>query len=155
MRHAISVLRRGAWTPPADGPTVTLGHDDRQRRRVRLSGDDGEPLLLDLEASSRLEDGDGLALAGGGAVRVRAAAEPVVDIRCASATHAARVAWHIGNRHAPLQVLADGGLRIQDDHVLAAMAEGLGATTERRQAPFSPEPGAYAHAVPPARAGRR
>lgn len=154
MRHAISVLRHGAWTPPADGPTVTLGHDDRQRRRARLRGDDGEPLLLDLDAPSRLQDGDGLALADGGTVQVRAADEPVVDIRCSSPAHAARVAWHIGNRHASLQVLADGALRIQDDHVLAAMAEGLGATVERRQAPFSPEPGAYAHAAPPARAGR-
>ena len=147
MRRAIAVLRHGAWTPPPGGPSVTLTHNDRQRRRGRLSGDDGEPLLLELEIVPRLRDGDGLTLADGGAVLVRAAPEPVVDIRCESAAHAARVAWHIGNRHAPLQVLADGGLRIQDDHVLAGMAEGLGAATRRRQAPFSPEPGAYAHAA--------
>jgi urease accessory protein len=56
----------------------------------------------------------------------------------------ARFAWHIGNRHAPVQVLSDGSLRIRDDHVLVAMLEGLGASVVRRRAPFSPEPGAYA-----------
>ncbi len=144
IRRAVSVLRRGDWTPPPGGVTATLAHEDRQRRRAHLQDDDGTPLLLDLEAVPRLEDGDGLVLADGGVVRVRAAPEPVVDIRCDSAPHAARVAWHVGNRHAPLQVLADGGLRIRNDHVLAAMAEHLGATTVRHQAPFSPEPGAYA-----------
>ena len=117
--------------------------------------DDSRPLPEGIEAQTertmenlKIVLGElGLTLADGGAVLVRAAPEPVVDIRCESAAHAAKVAWHIGNRHAPLQVLADGGLRIQDDHVLAGMAEGLGAATRRRQAPFSPEPGAYAHAA--------
>ncbi len=148
MRRAVSILRRGAWIPRPDHPSATLGHEDRQRRRMRLRSDDGEPLLLDLETVPRLEDGDGLVLADGRTVLVRAAPEAVVDIRCDSAAHAARIAWHIGNRHAPLQVLADGGLRIRSDHVLAAMAERLGAVTTRRRAPFSPEPGAYAPAVP-------
>ena len=145
MRRATSVLRCGKWVPAPDGPTVTLAHDARQRRRMRLRDDAGEPLLLDLESVPRLEDGDGLGLAGGGIVLVRAASEPVIDIACDSPRHAARVAWHIGNRHTPLQVLSDGTLRIQDDHVLAAMVEGLGARTTRLLASFSAEPGAYDH----------
>ena len=54
--------------------------------------------------------------------------------------------WHVGNRHTALQVLPDGALRLRDDHVLADMLEGLGAAIERKRAPFSPEPGAYAAA---------
>ncbi len=91
-----------------------------------------------------LADGDGLELAGGGFIEVRAAAEAVVDIRGRNPAHAARLAWHIGNRHAAVQVLEDGRLRVADDHVLVAMLEGLGADMKRKTAPFTPEPGAYA-----------
>ncbi len=144
MRRATDIRRAGSWTPGRGCPTVTLGHEDRQRRRLRLRDDSGEPFLLDLEAAPRLVEGDGLVLADGGTVMVVAAPEPVIDIACESATQTARVAWHLGNRHAPLQVLADGRLRIRDDHVLATMVQGLGASTVRRAAPFTPESGAYA-----------
>ncbi|MFP6735062.1 MAG: urease accessory protein UreE, partial [Rhodospirillales bacterium] len=93
---------------------------------------------------TRLEDGDGLVLESGRSIAVRAAAEDVLDISSASAAETARIAWHIGNRHTPVQVLADGGLRIAYDHVLEAMISGLGGRCDRVQAPFAPEPGAYA-----------
>jgi urease accessory protein len=91
-------------------------------------------------------DGDGLALDDGGFIAVKAAPEPVVEIRYKDAEIAARIAWHIGNRHTPLQVLAEGRLRIRDDHVLVAMVEGLGAEVARLSAPFEPEGGANANA---------
>jgi len=112
---------------------------------MRLDDDAGAPFLLDLPEATALADGDGLALDGGGFIRVRAAPEAVLEVRGRDAAHTARLAWHIGNRHVPLQVLADGALRIRDDHVLAAMLEGLGAALERKSAPFAPEPGADAH----------
>jgi urease accessory protein len=65
-------------------------------------------------------------------------------VAVADAAEAARLAWHIGNRHTPVQVLAGGGLRLSDDPVVADMLEGLGATVRRCRAPFSPETGAYA-----------
>jgi urease accessory protein len=77
-------------------------------------------------------------------VEVRAAEEDVIDVRCRDLQATARVAWHIGNRHIPIQVLDDGGLRIRADHVIADMVSRLGAETEAKRAPFSPEPGAYA-----------
>ena len=94
--------------------------------------------------TSLLADGDGLVLDDEGVIRVRAAEETVPDVRARSPADTARLAWHIGNRHTPLQVLADGALRIRDDHVIVAMLEGLGGKVTRRRAPFSPEPGAYA-----------
>jgi urease accessory protein len=123
---------------------VTLAFDERHRRRLRMTDDAGEPFLLDLAKAVVLADGDGLALDGNGYIRVRAAAEPVADVAAATAAETARLAWHIGNRHTPVQVLADGTLRIRDDHVLVAMLEGLGATVTRHVASFTPEPGAYA-----------
>ncbi len=123
--------------------TVTLDFEDRYRRRIRLHDDEGEPFLLDLAEATRLADGDGLVVSDGGYIRVCAADEAVADLRCRNLTETARVAWHIGNRHIPVQVLADGALRIRHDHVIVDMARLLGAEVEQKTAPFSPEPGAY------------
>jgi urease accessory protein len=144
MRRSTTIAPAGSWPAEREVASVTLDFDRRHRRRFRLSDDAGEDFLLDLAHAAQLADGDGLVLADGGIVRVRAADEAVLDIVCGSAVENARLAWHIGNRHTPVQVLADGTLRIRDDHVLAAMIEGLGATVNRRSAPFDPEPGAYA-----------
>jgi len=146
VRRATAVLSSGSWPADAVVGEVTLAFDERHRRRLRMTDDAGEPFLLDLAKAVVLGDGDGLELDGEGYIRVRAAAEPVADIRTASAAQTARLAWHIGNRHTPVQVLGDGTLRIRDDHVLVAMLEGLGATVIRRVASFAPEAGAYAAA---------
>ena len=100
--------------------------------------------LLDLERPIALKDGDGLLLDDGGIILVKAADEKVADISAPTAADIARIAWHIGNRHTPLQVLDDGGLRFQDDGVLSKMVEGLGGKVTFRTAAFSPESGAYA-----------
>ncbi|MCZ6846868.1 MAG: urease accessory protein UreE [Alphaproteobacteria bacterium] len=144
MRRATHIHRAGDWPDESAVAAVTLAFDDRHRRRIRMSDDAGEPFLLDLPEAVLMVDGDGLALVDGGYIQVRAADEAVADIRGESPAHTARLAWHIGNRHTPVQVLPDSVLRIRDDHVLVAMAEGLGATVVCRTAPFSPEPGAYA-----------
>jgi urease accessory protein len=144
MRRATEIHHRGSWPAENAVATVTLALDDRHRRRIRLTDDGGEAFLLDLAEAALMGDGDGLKLDDGGFIRVVAAAEPVADVAGTSPAHTARLAWHLGNRHTPVQVLADGGLRIRDDHVLVAMLEGLGASVVRRRAPFSPEPGAYA-----------
>ena len=144
MRRAIAVLPTGSWREAEPVATATLAFDQRHRRRMRMLDDAGEPFLLDLERPVTLADGDGLALVGGGVIRVRAAEEAVIEARGATTAEAARLAWHLGNRHAPVQVLADGTLRLRDDPVLAAMLRGLGARLIHRRAPFAPEPGAYA-----------
>ena len=143
MLRAINVKPSGSWDE-SPAATVTLAFDERHRRRIRMTDDDGRPFLLDLADAVLLGDGDGLELEDGGVIAVKAAVEPVADIHCADAETAARIAWHIGNRHTPLQVLAGGVLRIRDDHVLVAMVEGLGAVVTRATAPFAPEGGAYA-----------
>jgi urease accessory protein len=125
---------------------VTLAFDARHRRRFRMTDEHGEPFLLDLKRSTLLNDGDGLVLDDDSIIRVRAAEEAVADVRGPTPAETVRLAWHIGNRHTPVQVLPDGVLRIRDDHVIVAMVEGMGGIVTRRSAPFSPEPGAYARA---------
>jgi urease accessory protein len=141
MRRATRVLPAGTWRESV--ATVSLTYDDRYRRRTRLTDTAGGDVLLDLEKPRVLQHGEGLALDGGGVIAVVAANEPVADVHTHSVAQTARIAWHIGNRHIPVQVLKDGSLRIRDDHVLVEMIEGLGAHVHRGLAPFSPEGGAY------------
>jgi urease accessory protein len=144
MQRAISHHRAGDWPADRARASITLPWAERYRRRFAMTDDEGGDFLLDLPEASLLAEGDGLRLADGGWIVVRAAAEAVADIDCADSETLVRIAWHIGNRHAPLQILPAARLRIQDDHVLIAMVEGLGGRTLRRQAPFHPEGGAYA-----------
>ena len=142
MRRAIDI-KHHCTADDHSTATVTLTFDDRFRRRVKLTDDQGEDFLLDLADAHRLDDGDILVLEGGGGIMVIAAPEPVIDIQCASPSHAAQIAWHLGNRHTPVQILENGVIRIRKDHVLKEMARKLGAVVVERSAPFSPERGAY------------
>ena len=143
MRRAIAVHSRGHWPEEAAVDAVSLAFADRHRRRMRLVADSGTPFLLDLARAQPLAEGDGLELDNGRYVRVAAAAEPVIEVEAESLAALLRIAWHLGNRHLPLQAL-DGRLRIRDDHVIAAMVTGLGGHVVRLDAPFDPELGAYA-----------
>lgn len=146
MRRAVAVHRRGDWPQDAAVETVTLAYLDRHRRRIRLVADSGETFLLDLARAYHLADGDGLELDNGSYVRVRAAPEPVLEIEAGDRAGLLRIAWHLGNRHLPLQVMGER-LRIRDDHVIAEMVTGLGGRLTRLDAPFDPEIGAYAGAL--------
>ncbi len=103
----------------------------------------GAKVLLDLVEALMVRDGDAYELAGGGFIRVRAVAEPLLEVTAAPEAMV-RIAWHIGNRHLPAQFLP-GRVRILDDHVVAEMLTGLGAQVTRLSAAFDPEPGAYHH----------
>jgi urease accessory protein len=96
-----------------------------------------------LPDAAALRSGDALALEDGRLIEVVAAPEPLLEIRCTDPLHLARIAWHLGNRHVPTQLLAKS-LRIRRDHVLEEMLRGLGARMIGIEAPFDPEGGAYA-----------
>jgi urease accessory protein len=66
----------------------------------------------------------------------------VMDVTAPDAPTLTRAAYHLGNRHVPLQV-GDGWLRLEQDHVLKDMLLGLNVTVQELQAPFEPEAGAY------------
>jgi urease accessory protein len=140
--RAVSVKSARTWSgEPAD--RVVLDYDDRHRRRMTMTGAKGTAFLLDLPTATELRGGDALVLEDGSLIAVVAAPEALLEIRCADALHLARVAWHLGNRHLPTQLLPDA-LRIRRDHVIADMARQLGAEVGEISAPFDPEGGAYA-----------
>lgn len=91
-----------------------------------------------------LHDGDGLLLDDGTIVGVAGKSEPLIEITAASADDLARFAWHLGNRHTDVQLVGER-LRFRRDHVLEDMLSRLGARLRAIEAPFDPEPGAYAH----------
>jgi urease accessory protein len=146
MRRAIAVHRRGHWPEHTAVDSVTLTYIDRHRRRIRLVADSGEAFLLDLSRACQLADGDGLELDTGGYLLVRAAPEPVFEIETTDPAALLRIAWHLGNRHLPLQVAGER-LRIRADDVIADMVKGLGGRIIQLEAPFDPEIGAYARAL--------
>jgi urease accessory protein len=139
--RAISVLPAGSWSDPID--EVLIDFDRRHRRRIVLATQAGKELLIDLPQAVRLRDGDGLALEDGGVVQVRARPEPLLEIHGHDDGELVRIAWHLGNRHLPVQLLGDR-IRIRADHVIRDMVEGLGGHVEEIDAPFDPEAGAYA-----------
>ncbi|MCA6105970.1 urease accessory protein UreE [Bradyrhizobium cenepequi] len=142
MIRATSVNPQHRWSEqPAD--TVVLDFDDRHRRRMAMTGTRGLEFLLDLENAIALRGGDALVLEDGRLIEVVAAPEPLLEIRGADPHHLIRVAWHLGNRHLPTQIMKKG-LRIRRDHVIEAMVKGLGARVIEIEAPFDPEGGAYA-----------
>jgi urease accessory protein len=108
-----------------------------------MTGTRGLEFLLDLENAVALRGGDALVLDDGRLIEVVAAPEPLLEIRGTDPHHLVRVAWHLGNRHLPTQIMAKG-LRIRRDHVIEAMVKGLGARVIEIEAPFDPEGGAYA-----------
>ncbi len=149
MIRAVDVTPAGDWPADQAVGAVVLGHHDRHRRRLLLVTDRGREVLLDLARATVLRDGDGLALDDGGWVAVRAAPEDLIEASAATPDGLVRLAWHLGNRHCPAQLLP-GCLRLQDDPVITGMLRGLGATLTRVRAPFDPEPGAYGTAPAPA-----
>ena len=142
MRRAIAVHPRGDWPEASAVDTVTLAYLDRHRRRIRLVTDSGQAFLLDLPRAYHLVEGDGIELEGGGYLHVHAAAEPLFEVVTANHADLLQIAWHLGNRHLPVQI-AGGRLRVRADHVIGEMVIGLGGEIVALEAPFDPETGAY------------
>lgn len=142
MIRAISVKPASTWSGDA-ADSVVLGYDERHRRRLAMTGTKGTGFVLDLPAAAALRGGDALVLEDGRLIEVVAQPEPLLEIRCADPQHLARLAWHLGNRHLPAQLLPKA-IRIRHDHVITEMAAQLGARVIAIEAPFDPEGGAYA-----------
>lgn len=135
----------GSWDAKNAADEVLLDFDGRHRRRLMMTGEAGLSFLLDLPRAVALRDGDGLALSDGRMVRVKAAPERLIEITAATMAALMRIAWHLGNRHLPTQLMGDR-LRIRYDHVILDMVKGLGGGTEVIDASFDPEGGAFGHA---------
>lgn len=127
---------------------VALAFEWRQKSRMRLTIDSGphagEAVGFDLPRGTVLRDGMWVASADGLSLRVRAAEEELIHVEAETAWALMRIAYHLGNRHVPLQI-GPGWLRLQYDHVLEGMVRGLGGHVTLLDASFDPEAGAYGY----------
>ena len=128
--------------PLPAGEQLILPFELRQKSRLRATSVAGTEFALLLPRGTVLRDGDRLRAVNGLIIAVQAATESVSTARSDDVTRFARVCYHLGNRHMPLQV-GEGWLRYLADHVLDRMVAELGLTVVHEQAVFEPESGAY------------
>jgi urease accessory protein len=137
----LTLTRRCEAVSEPDGELV-LPFDLRMKSRLRTRLASGEEAVLKTERGAVLRGGEHLKGEDGRVVRVIAAPEKVRHVTCANQFELTRAAYHLGNRHVPVEI-GDGYLRIAADHVLGDMLLGLGAGVRELEAPFEPESGAY------------
>ena len=127
---------------------VALAFEWRQKSRMRLAIESGpragEAIGFDLPRGTVLRGGSLVSTASGETLRVTAADEELIHVEAATPFALMRIAYHLGNRHVPLQI-GEGWVRLQCDHVLENMVNGLGGTVELVDAAFDPESGAYGY----------
>jgi urease accessory protein len=121
---------------------LVLPFELRQKSRLRTKLESGEEAALFLERGNVLRGGDRLMADDGRVVEVVAARERLLVVRAGNAKELARAAYHLGNRHIPVEVGADA-LKLEYDHVLEDMLHKLGVETSEQHGPFEPEAGAY------------
>jgi len=122
---------------------LSLPFSERSKSRLRVWARNGRELAIFMERGAVLRDGDILQAIDGSYIRVEAAPESVMQATAQTPLEMAKAAYHLGNRHTPVQI-GPGFLRLEYDSVLEDMLKQLGLTVERAELPFQPEAGAYA-----------
>ncbi|WP_150696339.1 urease accessory protein UreE [Pandoraea terrae] len=123
-------------------PALVLPFDDRKKSRLRAALATGEEVALFLPRGSVLRHGDLLVANDGGMIRVEAAPETVLLVSADTPQALMRAAYHLGNRHTPVEV-GDGFLKLEYDPVLRDMLLRLDVHVAEALMPFEPEAGAY------------
>ena len=122
--------------------TLRLPFDQRQKSRLHAKLVSGEEVALMLPRGEVLRGGDLVTASDARIIEVVAEIEKLAHIECETPQALARTAYHLGNRHVPVEVGA-GYLRIAVDRVLEEMVKGLGAKVSHIESAFEPEAGAY------------
>ena len=140
IKHKLKIVR-GTYKIEIKGQ-LELPYEMRQKSRFKSKLASGEEVGVMLPRGEILRGGDLVTTSDGRIIEVISQPEDVLHVECATPAALAKIAYHLGNRHVPVEV-GDGYLRLGDDHVLERMLAGLGAKVSRTTAPFEPETGAY------------
>jgi len=141
IKHKLKPIVRSSYKVDIKG-TLELPFEKRQKSRFKTRLVSGEEVGVMLPRGEILRGGDLVTTSDGRIIEVIAQLEKVLHVEGKSAGSLAKIAYHLGNRHVPVEV-GDGYLRLGDDYVLERMLEGLGAKVSHTNAPFEPEAGAY------------
>jgi urease accessory protein len=124
--------------------TLPLSAHERLKSRHRLDTPEGQSLFIHLKRGTLLQDGDILQTEAGESLKIVAKPEPVLTVTASDRHLLLRAAYHLGNRHVPVEITPDY-LRLEPDPVLQQMLEQLGVEVKAEIQPFYPEIGAYHH----------
>jgi urease accessory protein len=142
MARATRVLTAGLRQDLPAIDTVLLDYAQRGAQKITVTGVKGGAYEIALAEPARLRTDDMLVLDDGNLVEVVAAPEPLIEARAADLAVLTRLAWHLGDRHVPVQMLANR-IRARRDPGIEALLTSLGAKVVLIEAPFEPEGGAY------------
>ena len=127
--------------------TLTLDWDVRQKSRFEATDSRSRSVGVFLPRGTVVRGGDVLIAEDGSLIRIEAAPQTVLRITACTAHGSpfdlTRAAYHLGNRHVPIELRPDY-LQIEPDHVLADMLRAMHLIVNTVDAPFEPESGAYA-----------
>ncbi|GDY27018.1 urease accessory protein UreE [Agarivorans sp. Toyoura001] len=126
---------------------VVLSYELRKKARIKAQTEDKQDIGFFLERGQVLQNGQFLEAENGEVVEIKSADELVTTAYSDNPLMFAKVCYHLGNRHTPLQV-GKGWVRFQPDHVLQDLVELYGLRVEQHQGPFDPETGAYHSHLP-------
>jgi urease accessory protein len=149
MLQVSKIMPQGAGLAPVllkRAATVELDWDIRQKSRFEATDSQGRQLGIFLPRGTLVRGGDVLVAEDGSMVRVVAAPQAVLRIT-ACTSHGSpfdltRAAYHLGNRHVPIELKPDH-LKIEPDHVLAEMLRSMHLIVNEVSESFEPEGGAY------------
>ncbi|MET4579564.1 urease accessory protein UreE [Ottowia thiooxydans] len=149
MLNVNKLLTQGQGLSPAlikRAATVELDWDVRQKSRFSATDSQGRSVAVFLPRGQAVRGGDVLVAEDGSLISVLASPQKVMHIT-ACAQHGSpfdlmRAAYHLGNRHVPIELQPDH-LKIEPDHVLADMLRSMHMTVIEAELPFEPEGGAY------------
>ncbi len=120
---------------------VLMNYEERFIRRKKLITNNGEDFLVELKETLSVNDGDVFVLNDGRKILIRASNEKLLEVKH---KNLAKIAWHIGNRHTPCQIL-ENRLLVQNDNVIKNLLIKLGANIKLIEDVFLPEGGAYGY----------
>ncbi len=142
MARVVKIVAAGAADGKPVVDSVILTPEQRRAPRGSVTGVKGTRFDFDLAEPVAVRAGDLLVLDDGNLIEVVAEPEPLIEARAKDLTALARLAWHLGDRHVPVQLFPNR-LRVRRDAAIEALLARLGAKTVAIEAPFDPEGGAY------------
>lgn len=122
--------------------TLQLTLDERIKKRIKITLNDGEEALISLPRDLIIKENDYLSTEQGFIVKIQFAAETLSQVTCHDHYLLARLCYHLGNRHVPVEI-QPSTLYYQHDHVLDDMINQLGGVVTTVEKAFYPEHGAY------------
>jgi urease accessory protein len=145
MPRAIKVLAASQRRDEPITDMLLLNLDQRRSHSGHVFTGSGMCIELDLEAPIWLRTDDALVLEDGRLIEIVAEAEPLLEVRATDLAALARIAWVLGDRHVPVQILGNR-LRLRRDPTVRVLLLDLSTKVTEIEAPFDPEGGAYSAA---------